>query len=255
LAEGTGSASFDAQLGRVLEFLEENGLRDNTILVVLGRSPDHVQSVTPARPPPTATDAPIPVVMHIPGEVYAPGPITQLTRLQDLAPTLLDVLGLPAGPSMEGVSLRPALENRESILGLAAFGENAGFPTTLPGPNEPPSARAIFRGGVSLDPASGYRVVLNDPAAALRRKHRWVRTSHWQLVFTPAEASPEGVDQWQLFDLRSDPATTRDVKLQNPKVWQTLEVALRRWADEKKESRIHDLFPEGEPAAAVLPGT
>ena len=257
LADGANAAPFDTQLGRVLEFLEENGLRDNTILVVLGRTPDRAPTASPPgqEPPPAATDTPLPVVVHIPGDAFAPGPITQLTRLQDLAPTLLDLIGLAADPAMEGVSLRPAFENRQARLDLAAFGESPGFTPALPGPDDSPGARAAFRQGVSLDPASGHRVVLNDPAAAVRRKSRWVRTSHWQLVFTPAEASPEGVDQWQLFDLRTDPATTRDVKLLNPKVWQSLEVALRRWADERKESRITDIFPQGEPAAAVLPGT
>jgi hypothetical protein len=45
------------------------------------------------------------------------------------------------------------------------------------------------------------------------------------------------------------------VKLQNPKVWQSMEMALRRWVDEKKETRITEIFPDGEPPAVVLPGT
>lgn len=250
-------ASFDEHLGRVLDCLEDNGLSDNTILVVIGRSPASLASADDRGTgnPTTMTDTPRPLVLHVPGDVFAPGVFTQLSRLIDLAPTLLDILGLPGDPSMEGVSLRRCLENPSLHLALAAFGESAGFPDSLPGPTASDTVRTTFRDAVRLDPASGYRLVLRDEAAALRRKSRWVRTSCWQLVFTPAEASPEGVDQWHLFDLRADPSTTRDVKLQNPKVWQTLEVALRRWADEKKESLITELFPEGEPPAAILPGT
>jgi hypothetical protein len=156
---------------------------------------------------------------------------------------------------MEGVSLRPCLENHAVALPLAAFGESAGFPDHLPGPDDNAPVRTVFREALQIDPDSGYRLVLKDPSAAQRRKIRWVRTHHWQLVFTPAEASRDGIDEWHLFDLRSDPNATRDVKLQNPKVWQTLELALRRWADEKTESRLSDIFPNGEPPAAVLPGT
>lgn len=254
LADGAGAPGFDAQLGRVMEFLEENGLQERTILVVLGLSPDHARRATDPLPgAATADDTAIPVILHVPGQAVTPGAIPQLTRLQDLAPTLLDLLGLPPDPSMEGVSLRPLLENRQADLGLAAYGESPGFPTALPDPTAPAGARAAFLDGVSLDPASGYRIVLNDPAAALRRKSRWIRTPNWQLVFTPADATPDGVDQWHLFDLRRDPAATRDVKLRNPGAWHALETALRLWVDEKKESRLADIFPDGEPAA--LPET
>jgi hypothetical protein len=250
-------STFDAQLSRVLECLEENGLRDNTILVVLGRS--HSMESWPSAPltqdVPTPTDTPIPVILHVPEDSVVTGVLPHLTRLIDLAPTLLDLLGLPVDPFMEGVSLRPCLENHAVALPLAAFGESAGFPDHLPGPDDNAPVRTVFREALQIDPDSGYRLVLKDPSAAQRRKIRWVRTHHWQLVFTPAEASRDGIDEWHLFDLRSDPNATRDVKLQNPKVWQTLELALRRWADEKTESRLSDIFPNGEPPAAVLPGT
>jgi arylsulfatase A-like enzyme len=251
LADGAAAAGFDAQLGRVREFLKENGLEDRTILVVLGLAPDHTRNT--ASPLPATSAAAVPAILHVPGQAVPAGPVTQLTRLQDLAPTLLDLLGLPPEPTMQGVSLRPLLEDRQADLDLAAFGESPGFPTALPDPTAPASARAPFLDGVSLDPASGYRIVLNDPAAALRRKSRWIRTAQWQLVFTPADASPDRVDQWHLFDLRHDPAATRDVKLRNPQVWQTMETALRLWVDEKRESRLTDIFPNGEPAA--LPET
>jgi len=255
-ASGEPDGGFDEQLGRVLASLDKNGLRDKTILVVLGR-PNPALPVTPADGPetPAMTDAPLPVVLYVPGDSFAPGVVSQLTRLLDLAPTLLEVLGLPGESSMEGISLKPLLETPRLRLPLAAFGESAGFPEAPPAPTDPESVKAAFRDGVRLDPASGHRLVLRDEAAARQRKSRWLRTESWQLVFTPAAASPEGVDEWRLFDLRSDPASTRDVKLQNPKVWQTMEVALRHWADEKKETRITDIFPDGEPPAALLPGT
>ena len=241
-------ATFDGQLKRVLDCLEQNGLRENTILVVMGQS-------SAAHPPGRPTDSPVPVVLHVPGHAFPTGSTDQLARLFDLAPTLLDVLGLPPEPAMDGVSLRPVLQNPDLRLPVVAFGESAGFSDVLPTTAATPLERATFREAVRLDPASGYRLVLNDPAEALHRKTRWVRTTQWQLVFTPAVSAPDQADTWQLYDLRSDPSSRRDVKLQNPKVWQTLEVALRRWADENQESRLTEIFPEGEPPAAVLPGT
>ena len=264
--------SFDDHLALILKSLEKNGLRDNTILVVLGR-PSPPQKPSPlTAPSPLAgstkpvdaagsvdadaiNNAPIPVIFHVPGQPFAPGLIRQLTRAFDLAPTLLEVLGLPVDPAMEGVSLVPSLKNPELPLALADYGQSPGFPDELPGPEATASDRHHFREHVQLDPAAGYRLVLRDESSIIRRKIRWLRTNHWHLVFTPASASAEGVDTWQLFDLRSDPDSSRDVKLQNPKVWQSMEMALRRWVDEKKETRITEIFPDGEPPAVVLPGT
>ncbi|MFN0127372.1 MAG: sulfatase [Verrucomicrobiales bacterium] len=249
------SADFDTQLARLIDCLDDTGLRDNTILVLLGRPPADTptESSSPGQPHPSL-DSRVPVVFHLPSDQFAPGEVRQLARLYDLAPTLLDVLGLPPDPAMEGVSLVPCFHDRSLRLPLAAYGESAGFPDSPPSTAAADSERTAFRGAVHLDPASGFRLVLNDETAALRRKMRWVRTPNWQLVFTPAPASPDGVDEWQLFDLKSDPACSRDVKNLNPHVWQTLELALRRWADEKQESRLDTLFPQGEPPAVILPG-
>lgn len=248
------AGSFDDQLGRVLESLEKNGLKNKTILVVLGRAESGSGAAAAGGPPPGAR-VPVPVVFHVPGEAYPPGVVSQLSRLYDLAPTLLEVLGLPPEPAMEGVSLRPCLENPAVRLPLVAFGESAGFPERLPGAKSPEPEKKAFRDGVRLDPASAYRLVLKDETAALRRKSRWMRTERWQLVFTPGEAADNGLDEWRLFDLQVDPGLTRDVKLQNPKVWQAMEASLRRWVDEKKETNIQEIFPDGEPPAVVLPGT
>lgn len=262
-----GPETFDHQLARVLECLEETGLKESTILIVLGRSDPQSRDPQPTTPPthdsrtpgaPADTSGvppPVSVVFHVPGEPFPPAVVPQLARLQDIAPTLLDILGLPAVKTMDGVSLRPCLENPATTLPLVAFGESPGFDDTPPTPSDSEEKKATFRASVRLDPDSGYRIVLRDESAALRRKTRWVRTRHWELVFTPAESSTEGIDHWRLFDLRADPHATRDVKLLNPKVWQTLELALRQWADEKHESRLSDLFPAGEPPATPFPGT
>jgi len=250
---------FDEQLARLLRSLEEHGLRDNTILLILGRTPAGPDAETPslvtgelALPSPPSA---VPVILHLPGEAVTPGPHSQLARVYDLAPTLLDLLDLPPHPDMEGVSLRACLEDRTTTLPLVAFGESAGFPDSLPDPLTPAPQRAAFRDAVHLDPDSDFHLVLSDPEAAHHQKSRWVRTPQWQLVFTPAAAAPDHVDSWRLHDLNSDPGGTRDVKLQNPAAWQALEFALRQWADHHVESPLTSIFPDGEPVAVTLPGT
>ncbi|MET0552885.1 MAG: sulfatase-like hydrolase/transferase [Vicinamibacteria bacterium] len=67
----------------------------------------------------------VPLVFDWPGRLQ-PGRSQRPARLLDVAPTLLDLLGLPALPDADGVSLRPILEGRDQAL-PAAYLE-----TTLP---------------------------------------------------------------------------------------------------------------------------
>ncbi len=53
----------------------------------------------------------VPLVVHWPGRLKA-GASDAPARLVDLTPTLLDLLGLPRFPGVDGVSLRPLLEGR-----------------------------------------------------------------------------------------------------------------------------------------------
>jgi choline-sulfatase len=54
----------------------------------------------------------VPLVFEWPGRLKA-GSSPLAPRILDVAPTVLDLLGLPALPDTDGVSLRPALEGRE----------------------------------------------------------------------------------------------------------------------------------------------
>lgn len=54
----------------------------------------------------------VPLVIHFPGQV-APGTSLAPARLQDVTPTVLDLLGIPAPDGLDGVSLRGALGGRQ----------------------------------------------------------------------------------------------------------------------------------------------
>ncbi len=57
----------------------------------------------------------VPLVLHFPGRVKPAAP-PLAPRLVDVAPTVLDLLGLPPLASVDGVSLRPVLEGRRQEL-------------------------------------------------------------------------------------------------------------------------------------------
>ena len=117
------SISFmDAQVGRVLEALERLGLADRTIVVMTSDHGYHMyQHGLWHKMSLFENSAHVPLIIRAPG---APGNGKQtqaLAELVDLYPTLADLCGLPAPDYLDGVSLRPVLEDPSKHVKQAAF--------------------------------------------------------------------------------------------------------------------------------------
>ncbi len=249
---------FDDQVGQALAALEKNGLAENTIVIVMA---DHGDDLF--EPNTTFSHGlsfnggdqtnNLPFIMHVPDGRFQPAKVPRLARTIDIAPTLLDVLGLPPEPRFEGSSLTPYLNEPAGDMSLAFFGETSYLFFKRQVPNEEPLSIAPLEQTTQIDPEFNYHFVLKNTFEedVLRTKERCLRTEHWKLVFTPGVHH----DIWRLFDLRTDPHCERDIKLHNPQVWQRMEEKLRLWVDQKKESTIGEIFPEGEPDAVLLPKT
>ncbi len=99
----------DADFGQLMEDLEERGLLEDTLIVLTS---DHGESFWDHGVPSHGTglwqsQVQVPLVFWHPE--LAPGVITEPTALADLAPTLIDLFGLPSLPDADGISLVPAL--------------------------------------------------------------------------------------------------------------------------------------------------
>ena len=101
----------DAQIGRVLDSLEENGLADNTIVVVWGDHGWHLgeKEITGKN---TLWDdgARVPLIFAGPG-VTAGQRCTRPVELLDIYPTLIDLAGVPVRDDLEGITLFPQLKD------------------------------------------------------------------------------------------------------------------------------------------------
>jgi arylsulfatase A-like enzyme len=99
----------DAQVGRILQALEQRGLAHNTIVVVWGDHGWHLgeKAITGKN---TLWDrgTKVPLIIAGPG-VTAHQRCVQPVELLDLYPTLLDLAGLPPRSDLEGISLIPQL--------------------------------------------------------------------------------------------------------------------------------------------------
>ena len=109
-------AAVDRQLGRVLDWLDQNGLAEDTVVIYAGDNGyfwgEH--RLVDKRWP-YEESIRIPFMVRYPrGTAQAGQSAPQMALNLDLAPTVLDLAGLPIPPAMEGRSLAPVLKNREA---------------------------------------------------------------------------------------------------------------------------------------------
>ncbi|MFH1312553.1 MAG: sulfatase [Candidatus Eisenbacteria bacterium] len=104
----------DVAVGDLLKGIEERGLKDNTLIVLLG---DHGEEFFEHRGfehGHTLFDEliKVPLIFSLPGVVPENTKVGEQVRLLDVMPTILDILGITATTHLEGVSLEPLITGR-----------------------------------------------------------------------------------------------------------------------------------------------
>jgi len=114
-------ARLDSHVGRVLDELEQQGVADNTFILFFSDN---------GRPFPrdktTLYDGGIktPFIVRWPGKVRPASTCRSLVSSVDIAPTLLQLAGLPVGPTLEGKSFLPLLNDPAAKIRDYAFAED-----------------------------------------------------------------------------------------------------------------------------------
>ena len=171
--------TFDDNVGRLLDYLDETGLSENTLVVYTSDQGFYMgehgwfdkrfmyeESLN------------TPLVMRMPTKYDKPvahGDITEMVQNIDYAPTFLELAGAPVPADIQGVSLLPLLEGKH-----------------------PKDWRKSL-----------YYHYYEYPAEHSVRRHYGVRTADgWKLIhFYPSagEHPKQQVDQWEMYDLNADP--------------------------------------------------
>jgi iduronate 2-sulfatase len=112
----------DAQVGRVLQALEELKLANNTVVIFVADHGYHLGEHTLwAKTSCFEYDAHVPLVIAPPELKSAGAATASLVELVDLFPTLTELCGLANPAGLDGVSLTPVLNDPQATVKQAAF--------------------------------------------------------------------------------------------------------------------------------------
>jgi arylsulfatase A-like enzyme len=182
----------DENLGRVLNYLDESGLAEDTLILYTSDNGfylgEHGWYDKRFMYEPSLR---VPLLVRYPRLKPAGAVIDAFVQNIDFAPTILDFAGVPVPESMQGQSLRPLLEGerpenwRRSIY-YAYFENSWQLRNAQPEQMRDPTFRYF----------TPHRV----------GPHRGVRTERFKLI----EFYSEG-DYWELFDLEKDPLELNNI--------------------------------------------
>jgi choline-sulfatase len=111
----------DAQIGRILNALEKTGLAENSIVVVWGDHGWHLgEKLITGKNSLWDDGTRVPLIVAGPGVAQGQR-CTQPAELLDIYPTLIELCGLPARDDLDGISLRPQLQDADSVRARPAI--------------------------------------------------------------------------------------------------------------------------------------
>ncbi len=112
----------DANVGRLLDCLDELGLADNTVVVFWGDHGFHLgEHGLWCKTSNFELDARVPLIFRVPGQKTRGAVCRSLVEFVDIYPTLADVCGLNMPDGLEGVSLRACPYDTAASVKDAAF--------------------------------------------------------------------------------------------------------------------------------------
>jgi arylsulfatase A-like enzyme len=117
----------DRQVGEILDILEEQGRLENAIIIFASDHGDLMGDHGLSQKWACYEEVTrVPLIVRAPGRFAGGRQVDALVQLFDLAPTILEWAGVAVPPTMEAISLNPALEGAEFSGRTHVFAEQGG---------------------------------------------------------------------------------------------------------------------------------
>ncbi|MFP2896457.1 sulfatase [Corallococcus sp. 4LFB] len=224
--------TFDGLVGNVRADLERRGRWDDTLVVLLSDHGEHLEDEGLGQGHGDhlwgSAGLRIPFVVRLPGQVASGREVAQRARSLDVAPTVLDLMGVPAPESFRGRSLaslaRPGAEPKPLPDVPALIQTDLWFSDRDGQPYQAVRMPYPWLYEIAMVEGDTGEIALKPEweGPVRRARHRGVYLGRWKLLELP---TPDGV-RVQLFDTVADPSELRDVAGDNPNVVATLRAKL-----------------------------
>jgi iduronate 2-sulfatase len=234
----------DAQIGLMLDALEEAGVRDNTIIVFWG---DHGWHLGDMGIWGKATNYEIgtrvPFLIWTP-EMKKPGKSTDgIVQLMDIYPTLCELAGLPVPEHCEGNSIVPLLEDPKTEWWKSAISQfpNPALREWAANPLSPGMQQTFF-GPLIKDVEAGIKKQMGDKwDRELFENHLMgytMRSARYRLVVWTDHRDKTMEPLFvELYDHNKDPEETVNVADRNPEMVEKLLARLKRQLKSNKRRK------------------
>jgi arylsulfatase A-like enzyme len=201
---------FDETCGELVGYLDQEGLRENTLIIYVTdngwiQDPNSPAYAPRSKQTPYEGGIRTPIVFNWPGKI-PPSERAELCSSLDIFPTILAATGARVPEDLPGLNLLPHLVDGTPIDRNTLYGEQ-----------------------FAHDVAD-----INNPEASLL--NRWVIEDHWKLILsydgelgTHAEAHANRDLRPQLYDLETDPQEKENVAGEHPQIVARLAEKLANW--------------------------
>lgn len=190
---------YDETCGQLLKYLDENGLRENTIVISITdngwiNDPDGDRYTNRSKRSQYDGGLRTPIMIRWPGKVQPKIDSVNLASSIDILPTVLAAVGTQPVPGLPGLNLldESAVQQRQQLYG------------------------EIFEHDIQS---------MTDPEASLM--YRWVLNRDWKLIVPNLNRVPHGVVE--LYRISTDPHEAENVAQAHPEIVAQLARHLNDW--------------------------
>lgn len=160
-------ASVDESVGRILDYLEAQGLDENTLVVYTSDQGFYLgENGWFDKRYMYETSFRMPLLMQYPKEIKAGSAISEMTQNLDFAPTFLDMAGIEIPEDMQGITFKKVLYGEEAEIGRDAI----------------------------------YYHYYDFPAFHMVKRQYGIKTDRYKLIHFY-----DDIDTWEFYDLEKDP--------------------------------------------------